>query len=104
MEQNEKKKECATEQNKKKSRKKEKMEKVYRAYEAKNFNACINLIRSIGGDDSELNYIYAYCQLELGKQNVAKGALITALKNLKTAAEYCEKTTWLVSSTAGNHG
>ena len=73
-------------------RKKEKMEKVYRAYEAKNFNACINLIRSIGGDDSELNYIYAYCQLELGKQNVAKGALITALKNLKTAAEYCEKT------------
>jgi len=72
--------------------KKEKIEKIYRAYEAKNFTACLNLINSLVGKDNELNYISASCYLELGKQNVANGALITALKNLKSAAECCELT------------
>ena len=72
--------------------KKEKTEKIYRAYEARNFTACVNIINSLSGKDSELNYILAYSYLELGKQNVARGELITALKNLRAASVCCNST------------
>lgn len=72
--------------------KKEKIEKIYRAYEAKNFNACVSIINALSGTDSELNYILAYSYLELGKQNVANGTLITAQKNLEAAFECCKNT------------
>ena len=72
--------------------KKEKIEKIYRAYEAKNYTACINIINSLTSKDSELQYILASAYLELGKQNVANGALLTARKNLELAAESCSNT------------
>ena len=72
--------------------KKEKIEKIYRAYEAKNYTACINIINSLTSKDSELCYILAYSYLELGKQNVANGALISAQKNLSAASRCCAET------------
>ena len=72
--------------------KKEKIDKIYRAYEAKNFTACINMINSMVSKDSELNYILACAYLELGKKNVANGALITALENLSLAHQCCTDT------------
>lgn len=72
--------------------KKEKIEKIYRAFEAKNYTACINIINSLVSKDSELSYILAYSYLELGKQNVANGALITALNNLSSASRCCAET------------
>ncbi len=72
--------------------KKEKIEKIYRAYEAKNFTACINIINSLVAKDSELNYILACSYLELGKKNVANGSLVSALKNLNASSLCCENT------------
>ncbi len=72
--------------------KKDKIEKIYRAYEAHNFTACISIINSLAGTDSELNYILAYSHLELGKQSIANGELITAQKNLEAALSYCKNT------------
>ena len=66
--------------------------KIYRAYEAKNFNACISLIEALSDSDDELNYLLASSYLELGKRDVANGALLSAENHLKKAKEHAEKT------------
>lgn len=72
--------------------KKRVVEKIYRAYEGKNFQACVNLINSLSGIDNELSYILAFSYLELGKHAVAYGSLITAQEYLKLSLKYCEQT------------
>ena len=72
--------------------KKQALEKIYRAYEAKNYQACVNLINSLSGIDNELAYILASSYLELGKHAVAYGSLLTAQEYLNLSLQHCEKT------------
>ena len=72
--------------------KKRRIDKIYRAYQAENFNACVNIINSIERKDDELNYLLAYSYLQIAKQNIAHGSLASATKNLELSAEYSEKT------------
>ena len=72
--------------------KKRKISQIYRAYSARNYPACINLINSIEDKDNELNYLLAASHLELGKKEVAHGSLVKASKNLEAAIEYSAQT------------
>ena len=72
--------------------KKEKIKQIYRAYDAKNFSACIKIIKSITYKDNELYYILASSLLEVGKKNITNGALISAQKNLDEALLCCSNT------------
>jgi len=72
--------------------KKELTDKIYRAYNAKNYTACITLIKTLSDTDDELNYLLSHSYLELGKQSVAHGSLIKALGYLELADEHTHKT------------
>lgn len=72
--------------------KKELINKIYRAYAAKNYTACIALIGAISEADDELNFLLASSYLELGEQSVAHGSLIKALTQLKLAEDHVHKT------------
>ena len=72
--------------------KKASIDKIYRAYEAKSYTACINLISSISKTDSELDYLLAICYFEIGKEEVFAGSLISGAKSLSTALLHCTKT------------
>ena len=72
--------------------KKELTDKIYRAYNAKNYTACISLIKTLSDTDDELNYLLSHSYLELGKQSVAHGSLIKALGYLELADEHTHKT------------
>ena len=72
--------------------KKDKLNKIYKAYEAKNYTACIKLINSLSDKDNELNYILSFSYLEHAKNMVRRGSLITALKYLELCEEHCKLT------------
>ena len=72
--------------------KKELISQIYRAYEAKNYSACIKLISSLSGRDNELNYILSISYLELAKSMVRQGSLVSALRNLELSDEHCKMT------------
>lgn len=72
--------------------KKEQISKIYRAYEAKNYTACIKMIDSLSAKDNELNYILAISYLELAKNMVERGSLISALNYLELSDEHCKMT------------
>ena len=72
--------------------KKRKISQIYRAYSARNYPACINLINSIEDKDNELHYLLAASHLELGKKEVAHGSLVKASKDLEAALEYSAQT------------
>lgn len=73
-------------------RKKELINKIYRAYAAKNYAACIDLIKTVPEADDELDFLLANSYLELGEQSVAHGSLIKALTQLELAEEHAHKT------------
>ena len=68
--------------------------RIYRAYSAKNYPACINLIKSIdeSGIDSELSYLLASSYLLLGKKHINHGSLVKALEALECSEKYSNKT------------
>lgn len=72
--------------------KSEKMQTVYRAYQAKEYAYCITKIKSFSGIDNELAYILASSAFELGKQKLFSGSLSGALEAFNEASDYCEKT------------
>lgn len=72
--------------------KKETISKIYRAYEAKNYTACIAIINSLSAADDELNYLLAHAHLEVGKKDIENGSLISAEKNLTLSEKYCKAT------------
>lgn len=72
--------------------KKQLINKIYRAYDAKNYSACIALIENISETDDELNFLLADSYSELGKQNTARGSLLKAIECLERAEEYVYKT------------
>ena len=72
--------------------KSEKIQTVYRAYQAKEYAYCITKIKSFSGIDNELAYILASSAFELGKQKLFSGSLSGALDSFKEASDYCEKT------------
>lgn len=72
--------------------KSEKMQTVYRAYQAKEYNYCITKIKSFSGIDNELAYILASSSFELGKQKLLSGSMSGALECFREAINYCEKT------------
>jgi transcriptional regulator with XRE-family HTH domain len=72
--------------------KKDKISQIYKAYEAKNYAACIKLINSLSDKDNELNYILSASYLEHAKSMVRRGSLITALKNLELCEKHCKLT------------
>lgn len=72
--------------------KKEAINKIYRAYEAKNYTACIAIINSLSSTDDELNYLLAHAHLEVGKKDIENGSLISAEKNLTLSEKYCKAT------------
>ncbi len=72
--------------------KSESISKIYRAYEAGNYTACIALVNSISNPDCELKYILASSYLELGKRQVANGSLVSAKKSLELAEKYSAET------------
>ena len=65
---------------------------IYRAYSAKKYTACINLINSISEKDNELNYLLADSHLSLAKKDISCGSLVKAHKNLESAQEYSKRT------------
>jgi len=73
----------------------EKMEKInliYRAYQAKEYDYCINKIKSLSGIDNELALILATASYQLGRKKLFAGSMSGALLCFKDAKEYCEKT------------
>ncbi len=72
--------------------KKDKLNKIYRAYEAKKYKAVIDLMSSLPGLDNELYLILSSSHLEYAKELISNGSLVTAEKNLNSASEYAEKT------------
>lgn len=72
--------------------KKEKISKIYRAFEAKSYKDCVNLINRLSGTDDELNYLLAVSYAELGKKETLNGSLLSALKYLEQATDCCSKT------------
>lgn len=72
--------------------KKEKIEKIYEAYQAKEFDFCIKLINSLSRVDNELAYIMATSCFEAGKKSFLRGSLISALKYFERTVEYCSRT------------
>ncbi len=72
--------------------KKSKISQIYRAYSAKNYTACINLINSISEKDNELYYLLCVSHLLQGKKELAHGSLSKAQKSLEAAKEYSSKT------------
>ena len=72
--------------------KKSLISKIYRAYDAKNYSACIELIGTITEADDELNFLLADSYLELGKQSIFRGSLLKALEYLEHAEKYTQKT------------
>ena len=72
--------------------KSEKMQTVYRAYQAKEYAYCITKIKSFSGIDNEIAYLLATSSFELGKQKLFSGSMTGALTAFKEAADYCEKT------------
>lgn len=72
--------------------KKNAIDKIYRAYEAENYKACINIINSLSHTDNELTYMLTDSYLQLGKKSIANGALETAKKNLSQAQMYSYQT------------
>ncbi len=73
-------------------KKKELIDKIYRAYDAKNYKACIDIIKTFRETDNELNYICANAYFELAHKFVLNGAFSSAGKHIELALEYCEKT------------
>ena len=67
--------------------KKEKMASIYTAYKSKDHSYCIEKIDSLSALDDELAYILSSALLERGKQNLVRGALHSALKDLTRAEE-----------------
>lgn len=68
--------------------------RIYRAYSAKNYPACINLIKSIdeNGIDNELSYLLASSYLFLGKRHINHGSLVKAMEALENSEKYSNKT------------
>ena len=72
--------------------KKSLINKIYRAYDAKNYTACITLIETITETDDELSFLLADSYLELGKQSICRGSLLKALGYLEHSEEHRRKT------------
>ena len=72
--------------------KKEKISVIYSAYRSKDYAYCIEKIDSLSELDDELAYLLANALLERGKQNLVRGALHSAAKDL-ARAEGCLKLT-----------
>lgn len=73
----------------------EKMEKIntiYRAYQAKEYSYCISKIKALCGLDNELAYILATACYNLGREKLCVGALSSALECFKDAEKYSKKT------------
>lgn len=65
---------------------------VYRAYEAKRYGACVDLILSLSSLDDELAFILSSAKLALGKRAVENGNLTSAKKLLDEAENYAKST------------
>ncbi len=73
----------------------EKMEKIntiYRAYQAKEYAYCINKIKGMSGLDNELAFILVNSAYELGREKLFVGAMNAALQCFNDVVKYCEKT------------
>ncbi|MBE6645291.1 MAG: helix-turn-helix transcriptional regulator [Ruminococcaceae bacterium] len=73
-------------------RKKELISQIYRAYSAKNYTACINLINSISDTDNELSFLLASSYLFLGKIHINHGSLLKAIECLDNAYRFSSQT------------
>ena len=73
-------------------RKKELIDEIYRAYRAKSYKACVNLIKRLPGKDDELYLILSASHFEIGKSVLFKGNLESAKKEFDLSLEYAEKT------------
>ena len=70
----------------------EKINTIYRAYQAKEYDYCIKKIKSLSGIDNELAFLLATCEYELGKEKLLGGSLSAALKCFKEAEKHAEET------------
>jgi len=70
----------------------EKINTIYRAYQAKEYDFCIRKIKSLSGIDNELAFLLAMCEYELGREKLFIGSLTGALKCFNAAQKYCEET------------
>ena len=72
--------------------KREKIGMIYRAYQAKEYDYCINKIKGLSGIDNELAFILATSAYELGREKLFVGSMTGALLCFEDAKKYCEKT------------
>lgn len=68
------------------------IQKIYRAYEAKNYQSSLNIIATLEELDSEIAYIGCVSAFERGRECITKGALVSAKKLLLLSLEYSRKT------------
>ena len=72
--------------------KNEKINTIYRAYQAKEYEYCIKKIKSLSGIDNELAFLLTSCEYELGKEKLFAGSLSGALSCFKDAEKHSEET------------
>ena len=70
----------------------EKINTIYRAYQAKEYEYCIKKIKSLSGIDNELAFLLCASSFELGREKLSGGSLSAALKCFKEAEKYSEIT------------
>jgi len=74
--------------------KKELIDGIRAAYSAKNYSVTIMRVEKLGETDDELAMILADCHMNIGKSSLRDGSLVTAIKHLTAALEYCDKTVY----------
>ena len=70
----------------------EKINTIYRAYNAKEYAYCISKIKGMSGIDNELAFILAVSSYELGREKLYVGAMQGALECFNDAKKYCDRT------------
>ena len=68
------------------------IDKIYRAYEAKGYEACLGYLNTLVHTDNEISFIRANVHFELGKKSLFSGALISAKEHFTESLLACANT------------
>ncbi len=72
--------------------KKENIDKIYRAFNAKSYRTCINLINKLSFIDNELALILAYSNIYLAREAIKRGNLLECEKYVDESVKYANST------------
>ena len=72
--------------------KKENIEKIYRAFNAKNYRACVNAIKKISSVDNELALLLSHSYIRLAREAIKKGEFVECEKHIAESVKYADQT------------